>query len=212
MPTSCNTRSASLGKHVNESGGVGGACATCGSPCERKYCGIDCYRAVQRSGSDEERFWSKVRKSEGCWLWTASRFGGRRGKRYGQFSATVNGVRKTIYAHIFSYELHHGPVPEGLEVLHSCNNGLCVRGDHLSAGTHAQNVKDAARDGLYHVPRPTAQKLTDEQVEEMIRLVQGGMLRYRVAERFGVSKAYVTRLMQGTLRQHRERPSLRSVG
>lgn len=196
--TSHKTRDVFLGK--SEGGPVLAGCERCGasrSP-KSRYCGDAC------------RFWSKVRKTDGCWLWTASRSGGRNGQRYGQFTTSVNGQFKVRNAHVFSYELHHGPVPEGLEVMHGpCNNGLCVRPDHLSAGTHRQNVQDAARDGLYHVPRPTRQLLTDEQVDEMVRLVQGGMLRYVVAQRFGVSKAYVTRVMSGTLRQYR--PSLAAV-
>lgn len=90
--------------------------------------------------SPEERFWSHVQKTESCWRWTGTRV-----KGYGVIYA--NG--KLVRAHRFSYTLNAGAVPEKLWILHHCDNPLCVRPDHLYAGTHAQNVQDAiARDRL----------------------------------------------------------------
>jgi hypothetical protein len=149
------------------------------------------------------RFWAKVQKTEGCWLWTASRSGGRRHGTYGQFTYTVDKRQRHISAHAFSFILHHGPVPEGCEVMHLCDRHICVRPDHLKAGTRKENVRDAVGKGFYHVPHPKSQKLSDQQVDEMVRLVQSGILRYVVAQQFGVSKTYVTHLMQGRLRKHR---------
>lgn len=182
---------------------LGGACAVCGAPCERKFCGLACYRTVQRSGSDAERFWAKVSKTDGCWLWTASRSGGRLGKRYGQFSVTVSpGKQRVTGAHIFSYELHHGPVPDGLEVMHTCDNSLCVRGDHLTIGTHTDNMQDASQKGRTHVPRPKGQVVSDAQLVEMVALYKAGMPQNQIADRFGVSKTYVCLLVKGKRRQY----------
>jgi hypothetical protein len=119
----------------------------------------------------------------------------------------VDGKQKHIGAHVFSYVLHYGPVPDGQEVMHGpCNNGLCVRPDHLSAGTHRMNVQDAARDGLYHVERPRRQKVTNAQVDLMVALRQSGLTLQAISERFGVTKAYVSFLVRGLRRQYR--PSL----
>lgn len=49
----------------------------------------------------------------------------------------------TTTAHRASWEIHYGPIPEGLMVLHGCDNKKCVRPDHLSLGTHQQNVAEA---------------------------------------------------------------------
>ena len=78
-----------------------------------------------------ERFWSKVKKTDYCWEWTASL---RRG--YGQFS--LNG--KQITAHRFSYELVNGKIPKELELDHLCRNHSCVNPDHLEAVTHRENI------------------------------------------------------------------------
>lgn len=68
--------------------------------------------------SEHDRFWKKVNKSKGCWLWTASSRDG-----YGQF--------KSIQAHRYSYKMSIGPIPKGQQVRHICHNKKCVRPEHL---------------------------------------------------------------------------------
>ena len=80
----------------------------------------------------EERFWSKVRKTNGCWLWTACSTSGN----YGQF--WVSG--RHHLAHRVAYEFMHGPIPKGLVIDHICRNPACVRPDHLRAVTQRQNL------------------------------------------------------------------------
>ena len=64
------------------------------------------------------------------------------------------------------------------------------------------NMEDAARKGRLHVSHPTRQKVTDAEVAQMRALVASGILRVRVAEQFGVTKAFVTQIMNGTRRKY----------
>ena len=87
----------------------------------------------------EVRFWKKVKKTVGCWFWLASTDRGG----YGQFN-TGDGMKK---AHVFSYMLHKGRVPDGKLVCHSCDNPACVKPDHLWLGTYLENNHDMIRKG-----------------------------------------------------------------
>lgn len=82
-----------------------------------------------------ERFWAKVEKTATCWVWTgATKYG------YG-----VIGVGRrtegTVQVHRLSYELHTGPIPEGLQIDHLCFNTACVNPDHLEAVTQQVNLE-----------------------------------------------------------------------
>jgi len=86
-----------------------------------------------------ERFMRKVRVSDdGCWTWTArkDRFG------YGRFGIGATGSK---LAHRVAYELFTAAIPEGSQVIHSCDNPSCVNPAHLLIGSAAQNASDKAK-------------------------------------------------------------------
>jgi hypothetical protein len=183
-------------------------CATCGRLCKRTYCSVSCYRAKQRSQPSAERFWAKVQKGapDACWPWTGNAAGGRNGGRYGQFTITVGpNQQRHLGAHVYAYELTYGPVPDGLEVLHACDRAICCNPAHLSAGTHAENVRQAVERGRHHVPRPNKQKVSDGQVETMLAMRASGL---QIAAHFDVTKSLVSQICRGLRRQYRQRPVL----
>lgn len=89
----------------------------------------------------EDRFWEKVIKNDdGCWGWTGKP--DRQG--YGELTAYRRSDQKhwRVRAPRLSWEIHNGPIPEGLWVLHHCDNPPCVRPDHLWLGTVQDNNAD----------------------------------------------------------------------
>ncbi len=96
----------------------------------------------------EERFnakWEAVTES-GCWLW----MGATNGVGYGTFYVRPTdgafyvrpkcGRQRMTYAHRLSYELHKGPLPEGLTIDHLCRVRCCVNPGHLEAVTLRVNL------------------------------------------------------------------------
>lgn len=81
-----------------------------------------------------QRFWDKVEKTDGCWLWTASTFN----DGYGKFKFDGKNRR----AHRMSWLLTNGEIPEDMVVMHSCDIPLCVNPSHLSLGTPKANTHD----------------------------------------------------------------------
>lgn len=83
-----------------------------------------------------ERFWEKVQRTDGgCWRWTGSIGGGG----YGGFFWDG----KAGYAHRFAYLTFIGPIPEGQELDHTCENTWCVNPDHVEPVKHGENIKRA---------------------------------------------------------------------
>ena len=179
------------------------SCEVCGSPLKAwatKYCGIPCYRSVQRSTPVADRFWAKVKKSDGCWLWTGSI---HPNTGYGQLTVLYpDGARRPLGAHRLSWELANGPLQPGQWVLHRCDRPACVRPDHLFLGTHKTNMEDAASKGRLHRQRPKGQTVSDETIRDILTRVAAGELKAHVARDAGVSGAFVTLLVKGLRRQH----------
>jgi hypothetical protein len=130
-------------------------------------------------------FWSRVEKTESCWLWR----GPVNRKGYGFVSRRHYGES---LAHRYSWLVYKGPVPLGLCVLHRCDIAACVNPDHLFLGTKADNNTDLYAKRRFAIGEKNGQsKLTREMVAQ-IREAQG--TQRSIAEKFGISQSGVSRI------------------
>jgi hypothetical protein len=83
-----------------------------------------------------ERFLDMTVEADGCLEWTGAT--DRHG--YGRFC--IDGKRRSYLSNRSAWELFVGPIPDGMYVLHTCDNRKCVRVEHLYLGDHAQNMAD----------------------------------------------------------------------
>lgn len=138
---------------------------------------------LHRTPPIEKHFWeqAKILGKNDCWEWQ----GYKSRKGYGQIQID----HRVTAAHRVAWELTHGPIREGLQVCHKCDNPPCVNPNHLFLGTNDDNVADKMSKNrqVHGVNHPHA-KLTDAQVvEARQRFAEGGISIAALARRYGVS-------------------------
>lgn len=127
-----------------------------------------------------------------------------------------------VYAHRLSHELHTGPIPDGLHVLHSCDNPPCVNPGHLRVGTRSENLSESVargRAGVWTHPERIARGetsgqaiLTSDRVMELRRAFAAGAGPKAIAAHFGLARSTVEKVVYGDTWRHLPiltRPSLR---
>lgn len=182
-------------------------CARCGVVFQpvtsrNKHCSVPC------------RFWSAVQFGafDGCWPWGLSH---NAQTGYGQITEIPGkGARST---HRLAFEIANGAIPQGLSVLHSCDNRSCCNPGHLFAGTTADNIADMwakGRQNLGRRPRGADHalrknpalacrgemhgraKLTADQVAE-IRRIGRSVPGVQLGAHFGVSSHAIWSILKG---------------
>lgn len=153
----------------------------------RRYCSRACsLERWYRASADE--FWSKVEKTDGCWLWrgTISTFGygvtGWRGERWS--------------AHRLAWTLTNGPIPDGKHVCHHCDNPPCARPDHLFLGEAVDNMRDMwakgrGKGGFVKGEQVGTAKLTDDKVREIRARWDAGEAIRAIARDTGMSRRMI---------------------
>lgn len=152
----------------------------------------------RKSEPIEVRFWRYVRASDAdsCWLWSGSK------KEDGYGILRMSGcARKAIRAHRLSWEIAHGPIPDGMLVCHKCDNPPCVNPSHLFLGTNIDNSRDrdakgrtdlrGLRTNLPTGERHSTARLTDEEIATIRRERAAGVAPGELARRFGTCRKYV---------------------
>ena len=145
-----------------------------------------------------DRFWERVCKTDACWEWS----GCKDKDGYGKI-VRAGGNGPEVRTHRLSWELEHGPVPEGLKVLHRCDNPSCVRPDHLFLGTTADNQQDMMRKGRStRGSRSARAKLNEDTVLSILDLLHDGIKQARVARMFGLDKCTINHIWRGRTWRH----------
>ena len=151
-------------------------------------CGCLFFDSVSNTVDD---FWNNCKKSDGCWEWQL-----RRDKEgYGHFFID----NRRWLAHRFSWTLINGPIPDGLQVLHSCDNPPCIRPDHLSLGTNLENNRDKIaknRDVIFEGSRHANSKLNEAKVVE-IRKRAVAESYSSIARSYEVSVSTISEIVNG---------------
>lgn len=117
--------------------------------------------------------WERFSAKDGeCLVWIGSR------DREGYGRVWLAGVNNLV--HVLVWEDCHGPVPNGKEVCHTCDNPPCFRQEHLYTDTHQKNMEIAARkERMCH-------KLTLADVRTIRELAKSGVTRIEIAKMYPV--------------------------
>ena len=144
------------------------------------------------SDKEQARFWGKMcpEPNTGCWLWTAS----FRTTGYGQ----INLRHRNVGAHRLAYELHHGPIPDGLCVLHRCDTPACCNPTHLFLGTRVDNNRDMASKGrsLHGEAHPHV-SMTDAEIARLRADHAAGVGPAELTRRTGLTRSRVGTIPYG---------------
>ena len=196
-------------------------CERCGTPFsvypyqvrrgEGRFCRRECFgNGLHQSVA--ERFASKVDKNGPipahvpalgpCWVWAGSRGTGGYGTLH------IAGTKRLARAHRVSWELHKGPIPAGLVVMHRCDNPACVNPGHLAVGTRSENMRDMAAKGRqWQQAHPERRRrgsqsnmavTTEDTVRIIRRLGAYGVPVKALSAAFGLSASGIQGILKGT--------------
>jgi hypothetical protein len=143
-------------------------------------------------------FYARIRDTQdGCREWT----GAKHSTGYG---AVWNPGKKLIKSHRFAWALENGPIPDGMQVLHRCDNRLCVNVDHLFLGSNTDNYKDKiskGRDRKACGAKNHASKYAAEDIRRMREAHLFGASQTDLAKVYGSTQGHIGKIVRRELWQ-----------
>ncbi len=140
-----------------------------------------------------ERFWPKVavRGPDDCWEWMGGKIMGYGNIRTGGRDAPHK------RAHVVSYEITYGPVPDGLQINHKCDNKGCCNPGHIYAGTAKQNAADRSVRGRHNSPRGARHGMAKLNEGDIISIRCDDRSQAQVATDYGVVRSLIGMIKRG---------------
>lgn len=148
------------------------------------------------------RFWSKVARAgaDQCWEWLDNKTRG-----YGRIWIGGRGPGRglAMLAHRIAWELTNGPPPEGMVVMHRCDNPGCCNPAHLALGIQADNVADmVAKRRQQRGSRSGRTSLTEADVLKIRELAATGKLQKDIRAAYRIGSATISNIVTGQSWKH----------
>lgn len=156
---------------------------------------------MKKSTPIEVRFWTKVQKSDGCWIWIGA-------KTHGGYGVIrdCGSDGKLLRAHRVSWEIANGqPLPSSLDACHTCDTPSCVNPSHIFPGTAVDNARDMVQKGrakkfgkrnedhsMAKLTMPKADAIRSSYAE-------GGVSLQTLANHYAVSKKTILNIVKGRI-------------
>lgn len=154
-----------------------------------RFCSYTCSNKAHEYGPAKFLSFFDSADVDACWEWT----GPRTGKNYGIFH-----MRKQRFsAHRYSYELFNGPIPNGLHILHQCDNPPCVNPTHLHIGTHQQNMREAKERNRFRHNSGDKHHLAKLTAAQVAEIRSSNEPAKEAAERLGLHFSQIYRIRRG---------------
>lgn len=149
------------------------------------------------------RFWEKVdvRGSDDCWIWKPSRDSDY---DYGSYGIRRGGVWTIYRTNRLALFIKTGL--QGESARHSCNNTKCCNPNHLSWGSHFDNMQDKVDSNRQHIPSGTDNGRAILQESDIISIREefklGKVTKVQLGLKYGVTDSNIRRIIQRKTWQH----------
>lgn len=166
--------------------------------------GEDIVRSSWKREAVLKLLFTKVKISKtGCWEWQGSKTLG-----YGSFRIPGIYDDKKILAHRAAYTAFKGElIPKDIFVCHHCDNPKCFNPDHLFLGSQSDNIQDCAdKNRIKSGFKSNLGKYSDQQIEEVKRLLEQGKNGREINEITGISPTHISRIKRGYSRKAQPNP------